>query len=153
MSNALTDLMHDSTEALTPSVGFTDAVLRGGRRRRVRSRAVLTVTTSALTVACVAAGTLAFGSSSPDRVGLRFGAGGPTPPANQLQTFCLLPEGQPEDGAGPTDLIGPTGDPVDNCARFWRNRLKSTPPPLVAYQPAVGVHDVVRILSEHAGRP
>ena len=55
-----------------------------------------------------------------------------TPANQQLQTFCLLPEDAPVGGM--TDLIGPTGDPIDNCARFWRHALHTEPPALVAYQ-------------------
>jgi hypothetical protein len=54
------------------------------------------------------------------------------PAEQQIQTFCLLPEGGPL--AGQTDVIGPSGDPVDNCRRFWRYARHDEPPALVAYQ-------------------
>lgn len=64
----------------------------------------------------------------------------PTPtrgPVSQtIQTLCELPGGDRIPGR--TDVIGPTGDPIDNCIRFWRYALKVEPPALIAYQDQFG---------------
>ncbi len=58
------------------------------------------------------------------------------PASDQLQTNCVLSDGGALSGS--TDLIGPTGDPIDNCSRFWRYARHEEPPALVAYQNKYG---------------
>lgn len=107
------------------------------RRRRHVAMAVPGIALVALLVPAVA-------PNGADRTSL-YGSPSPSPaqtrgPVNQtLQTFCELPGGDRIPGR--TDLIGPTGDPVDNCQRYWRHAMRAEPPALIAYQNEFG--DVV----------
>lgn len=141
-----TRLADPAFDLIVPADGLARVQQRAAqiRRRRRLAAVVPTVAAVALAVPFVMGG-----SRHPSAT--LYGSNGPSPaptlgwaPASQqLQTFCLLPPGGPFDGS--TDLIGPTGDPIDNCARFWRHARHTDPPALIAYQDQYGqVHVQVK---------
>ncbi len=137
LETLLTDPAYDLP---VPADGMTRVRLQAGRIRRRRQ---LVLTVPAVTAVAVLVPFITGGS--PD-ASLRYSHGSATPeptqspeplpthePAeNQIQTFCLLPEGG--HLAGQTDVIGPSGDPLDNCRRFWSYARDEQPPALVAFQ-------------------
>lgn len=80
-----------------------------------RRRRALKVSAAGLGLALAAAGTAAAVQALQS-------------PKLQGQAWCNVP------GEGATDVIGPTGDPVADCATWWRHRLGTEPPALRAYQ-------------------
>lgn len=94
---------------------LTQAIVAAEPPRRRWRRRVLKVSAAGLGLALAAAGTAAAVQALQS-------------PAQQVQTFCNVP------GEGPTDIIGPTGDPVSDCSTWWRHRLGTEPPALSAYQ-------------------
>ncbi|MCU1622449.1 MAG: hypothetical protein JWL79_1294 [Frankiales bacterium] len=114
---------------------------------RIRRRRQLALTLPAVTVVAVLVSLLAGNGSSRT---VLYGNQSATPQPTQspeptptrgpvdqtVQTLCDLPPGDHNSGRSDTD--GPTGDPIDNCTRFWRYSLHSEPPALVAYQDKFG---------------
>jgi hypothetical protein len=132
-----TELSNPAFDLPVPHDGLA-RVHRQAAMMRMRRRAAVAL--PILAVVAIAVPLLA----SSERSETLYGGNGPSPPpspsrapaSQQLQTFCLLPEGGAL--AGSTDLIGPTGNPIDNCARFWRYARHTDPPALVAYQDSYG---------------
>ena len=153
MNDVLHDLMTSSTADLVPSPGFVAGVVTQAHRRRRRTRQA--VAAGAVVAVAGAASLSVLGSG--DSGSTLYANGTPTPAptrvpvSKQLQTICELSPGGRL--AGPTDLVGPTGDPIDNCARFWKHIRGTDAPPLVAYQDKYGtvfVHAASEPLPEGA---
>ncbi|MCW2759810.1 MAG: hypothetical protein JWR85_11 [Marmoricola sp.] len=80
MSPTLTDLLHDNTDDLILRPGFTEAVVRGGRRRQMRRRTAMTGTLALLGFGLTAVTVQGLPTGDP----AGFAGGQPTPESSPI---------------------------------------------------------------------
>lgn len=133
-----TALADPTLDLLAPPGALTEIHKRARTVRRRRRVTLALVAAAATALAVPIAVSRSGGSPSANLYADTSPTPTPTrgPVAQQLQTFCVLSPGG--TWSGPTDLIGPTGDPIDNCRRFWQHVRHAPAPGLIAYQDRYG---------------